>query len=200
MMHSALRAPRDRLDAPLVAESVRSANCEGALDLPSRLVPVASKYNELLRRRSQPGFQREKTSCASRKGKNIASSLLPDGTRLKLVKNRYRVAVYCLRAVWNAACVVGRRPGGGLGLVYAQTGREEIASWLTLTEIERLLANWNGAGAESVGRVTISAQRSPLRQLSQTFASRPPWRRAGRSPRYRLTLGPSDASPSARSM
>ena len=116
---------------------------------------------------------------------------------LKLVKNRHRVAVYCLRAVWNAAYVVGRRSDGELGLVYAQTGREEIACWLTLTEIERVARELERAGAEGVGRASISAQRSPLRQLSQTSRRVRHGGERRRSPRYRLTLGPSDASPSA---
>ena len=62
---------------------------------------------------------------------------------LKLVRNRHRVAAYCLRAIGNAACVVARRSDGRLGLVFAQTGREGTATWLTLHEIERVLANWN---------------------------------------------------------
>ena len=75
---------------------------------------------------------------------------------LKLVRNRSRAAtgrsLYCLRAIWNAACVVGSRPEGGLGLVYAQTGRAVIASWLTLSEIAQVLANWREPAPE--GRVT----------------------------------------------
>jgi hypothetical protein len=66
---------------------------------------------------------------------------------LRLVRNRYRVAagsrLYCLRAIWNAYYVVSRLPEGGLGLVRAQTGRQVTASWLTLTEIEQVLAAWN---------------------------------------------------------
>jgi hypothetical protein len=119
---------------------------------------------------------------------------------LKLVKNRYRVAVYCLRAVWNAACVVGRRPEGGLGLVYAQTGREEIASWLTLTEIERLLANWNEPAPRAWGESPSARSGLPYANYRRHLGRVRHGGERRRSPRYRHTLGPSDASPSARSM
>jgi hypothetical protein len=66
---------------------------------------------------------------------------------LKLVKNRHRSSsqgpLYCLRAIWNAACVVAERPHHGLGLVYAQTGRQGIAAWWPLAEAERVLASWS---------------------------------------------------------
>lgn len=98
---------------------------------------------------------------------------------LKLVRNRYQVAtarrLYCLRAILNAACVVGRRPEGGLGLVYAQTGREGIASWLTLIEIERLLANWDEPPPRAWGEPASARRglpytnyrRHPRRSISQ---------------------------------
>jgi hypothetical protein len=65
---------------------------------------------------------------------------------LKLVRDRLRAEVvenaYCLRGLLNAAFVVGRVPGGGFGLLHAQTGRGKTASWLTLAEVEQVLATW----------------------------------------------------------
>jgi hypothetical protein len=119
---------------------------------------------------------------------------------LKLVKNRYRVAAYCLRAAWSAGRVVGRRPEGGLGLVYAQTGREEIACWLTLTEIERVLANWNEPAPRAWGEPPSARSGLPYANYRRHLRHVRPGGGRRRTPRYRLRLGPSDVSPSASSM
>jgi hypothetical protein len=113
---------------------------------------------------------------------------------LKLVKNRHRGAAYCLRAAWNAACVVGRRPDGRLGLVYAQTGRELLACWLTLTEIERVLAHWNepapsawGEPPSARGGLPYANYRRHPRRVRQGGERR-------RIYRNRLTQAPSHTS------
>ena len=66
---------------------------------------------------------------------------------LQLIRRRRPAAnhrnVYCLRALWDAGYVVSKRPDGGFGYVFAPTSRERTASWLSLADIERVLANWS---------------------------------------------------------
>src|SRR5262245_12590234 len=105
---------------------------------------------------------------------------------LRLIRNRYRVSgggdLYCLRATWQPAWVVGTRSDGGVGLVYALTRREEIGSWLTLSEIERLLANWSEPAMRAWGEATSAHginQHQDKGTAPQSLASgapRPPHR------------------------
>ena len=66
---------------------------------------------------------------------------------LQLIRRKARAAtqrnVYCLRALWDAGHVVSKRPDGGFGYVFAPTSRERTASWLSLSDIEHVLANWS---------------------------------------------------------
>jgi len=66
---------------------------------------------------------------------------------LQLIRHRHFAAnhrkLYCLRPLWDAGYVVSKQPDGGFGYVYAPTSREKSATWLSLPEIEQLLANWS---------------------------------------------------------
>ena len=97
---------------------------------------------------------------------------------LRLVRNRHRVAtngsLYCLRAMWNAACVVGRRADGDLGLVYAQTSREVVASWLTLSEIEQVLADWDQPAPRAWGEPPSARGSLPYADYRSRLNARVP--------------------------
>jgi hypothetical protein len=116
---------------------------------------------------------------------------------LKLVRNRSRAAtgrsLYCLRAIWNAACVVGSRPEGGLGLVYAQTGRAEIASWLTLSEIAQVLANWREPAPRAWGEPPSAGSGLPYASY-RNFRRRGLQRGRALIQRHRLAPGATRAS------
>jgi hypothetical protein len=64
---------------------------------------------------------------------------------LRLVRGRLPAAdgreLYCLRSMSDATYVLGNRPEGGLGLVSSAYGREKVVRWLSLTDIEQVLAS-----------------------------------------------------------
>jgi hypothetical protein len=66
---------------------------------------------------------------------------------LQLIRHRHFAAnhrkLYCLRPLWDAGYVVSKQPDGGFGYVYAPTSREKSATWLSLPDIEQLLAIWS---------------------------------------------------------
>ena len=118
---------------------------------------------------------------------------------LRLVRNRYRASsdgdLYCLRAIWKAAWVVGRRADASLGLMYVQTGREAIASWLTLAEIEQVLANWDQPAPRAWGEPQSVRTGLPYANNRNRGS------RVGRGTRrHRLTFGAPSSSLSASSM
>jgi hypothetical protein len=86
---------------------------------------------------------------------------------LKLITNRYSLTstgkkTYCLRPVWDATCVVGTLPDGRFGLVKTTSKgrrRQNVASWLQLDAIERMLPDWRGARPRD--RARVSQRRRP---------------------------------------
>ena len=70
-------------------------------------------------------------------------SLVAGRCGLKLIRNRRRATVYCLRDLRDASTFVCKQPGGQFGLVKTRIRRERAAGWLTLNEVSQVLASWN---------------------------------------------------------
>lgn len=67
---------------------------------------------------------------------------------MKLVKNKHSLTstnkkTYCLRSVWDATHVVAIVSDGDFGLVSTTSERRlNVASWLPLNAVQRMLPDW----------------------------------------------------------